>query len=410
MQRCVTLVVMALLLAVTAAGGEVADGVIVQPAWLRLDLEPEAFALTTFTVSSPSPFAVLAVDGDCRCITPLMSLPATADATGTVRLQVRIAGAVPGIKHLVFRTTRGAVSAGIQVVGRGLGEGLDILRSELALAGRNHWQMWLLAHDLRGALRNCGCSSGSLGGIDLLAGLPAACAATAPSVAVRFLLSGNSDGSHPGVSAALGLRGWRRDDAAIIASADPGSALGVDGPVAIIPTISTSLANARLVRPPLDGGMVVMVLQVDAERRIQRQVAMPIDRSLPRDEGILAGFPQPATRALADHASDPSACAGCHLSAMTAWLASAHAHALSRLPPESRDDECVSCHSTAQPGADARAPAVTCEACHAAGAAHAASPGAVHTVAVDCRTCHDSRHHPAFQREREWPIIAHGGR
>ena len=53
---------------------------------------------------------------------------------------------------------------------------------------------------------------------------------------------------------------------------------------------------------------------------------------------------------------------------------------------------------------------VGCQACHTGSAAHTTSAGIARTTgAVDCRSCHDAKHHPAFDREKAWKIIRHGG-
>jgi hypothetical protein len=102
-----------------------------------------------------------------------------------------------------------------------------------------------------------------------------------------------------------------------------------------------------------------------------------------------------------------AACGGCHASALAAWQASKHAHALTALARIGRDrtPSCVGCHITgfrqvggpADPTAvAARFANVGCEACHGPGGAHAAAAaekrelrGTLPPVAeATCRGCH----------------------
>jgi len=53
--------------------------------------------------------------------------------------------------------------------------------------------------------------------------------------------------------------------------------------------------------------------------------------------------------------------------------------------------------------------AVNCQSCHTGSGPHVASGRTFKTTgAVDCRSCHDAKHHPTFQREAGWKLIEHG--
>ena len=78
--------------------------------------------------------------------------------------------------------------------------------------------------------------------------------------------------------------------------------------------------------------------------------------------------------------------------------------------------QCLPCHATAPgrkgghlvPG-DSQA-AVTCEACHGPGAAHAAADGRVRLAdaRASCASCHVLEMSPAFKFEEAWPRVVHG--
>jgi hypothetical protein len=138
------------------------------------------------------------------------------------------------------------------------------------------------------------------------------------------------------------------------------------------------------------------------------QRLLPIDATLPSDASIWAELPPPAPTVVIDHQAMPAtSCAACHQSAQHAWATSAHARALSSLSIADQGTACAICHTTALPGRSARAPQVTCTACHQGAEAHAAAPATAPPAVNDCRSCHDAQHHPAFDPVAAWLRIEH---
>lgn len=176
----------------------------------------------------------------------------------------------------------------------------------------------------------------------------------------------------------------------------------------MIPTGAPPVQHRRIVRPVLTEGLAVELLLVDAAGAIQARRTMPVDDSLPDDPALGAQFRDSLTSTI-DLANNPSqSCITCHATAGAAWAQSRHARALDSLKPEDRTDTCIACHVTPV-AATVVAPAVSCQSCHQGGEPHVASQGALRTTGtVDCRSCHDARHHPAFRSELAWPKILHG--
>jgi hypothetical protein len=385
------------------------EAVTAKPTWVYVEVAADKAADVAFQLSSHGPFTLLSAEGDCRCVMVTSPVPQTHQSSEPLTVTARITGVLPGIKHLTFRTTVGTVRAEIQVVSGGLGRGVDILEQELALAERSGTEVWLLVDNLRGQARNCGCSAGALGGIDHLAALPAACARAHPGLHLRFLLSGDPVGQQPEPARILDAHGWSRDDGAVVSSADPEGVLQRADAVAVIPLVASAVNNMRLVRPPLDGGMAAVILHIGGGRSIMRQAILPIDATLPVDATVMQGLAAAVKPVVpvADHAD--VTCVACHAPAAAAWGASAHARAYASLPITDRTNDCLQCHVTASASPIAHEPGVTCTACHQGTAAHADAAGHVRTTGlVDCRSCHDVRHHPGFQHETAWQAILHG--
>jgi hypothetical protein len=297
------------------------------------------------------------------------------------------------------------------VVTGGLGQGKDVLTALLKRAGDEKLAAWLLVHDLQGQVRNCGCSSGSLGGIDHLAALPALCRSLAPTTTVRWLLSGDVDGAKPGVGEALKAAGWEQDDAAVQIATDPAPLLTKPGITAVVVPAACPLNHRRLVRPLGSGGMTIQALLVDAEGAIRHQVAIPVDATLPGEAAILARFPGRLSTPIDEQADPADDCRTCHRTAHKTWKTTAHARAWDSLKPADRVDECVGCHTT--PVTNDKGPAlalgVTCQSCHLGTAAHNDSGGDTRTTGVvSCQRCHNAKHHPGFRRDEAWKAIVHG--
>ena len=326
-----------------------------------------------------------------------------------LELPVRVVGVLPGVKTLSVRTSTGTATATLHVVTPGLGEGAAIaaeLQKQVSAAGQ---RLVVIVHDLRGETRNCGCSGGSLGGIDHVAALrdlfPTA----------RLVLSGtvesNESGkssSAPVVGPALARYGWEIAPTDIVVSSDPLAELERPGLLAVITTGDHAVANQRVVKPVLDRGAVAIVLVVTPQGTIVSQHLMPIDRTLP-SVAALANFAGGSPTVQIDRTATPStACASCHVTAHATWSNSAHARAFASLLPADQGTNCATCHSTPLPKTVVRAPQVGCIACHTGAEVHAAAPTTRTTGVVDCRTCHDATHHPAFNRGTAWERIDHG--
>lgn len=378
------------------------------PVFQRLDLEPGGSTEVVFTLRAASGTVATAVVVDCACLGVLTKIPATVDGHGALDLRFRASGIRPGVEPILVATTAGMVRAELQIAGPGTGDGRDVLGGSMTRAKTDALEVWGIVHDLRGQVRHCSCSRGSLGGIGRLASLPDLAAGLVPGVTTRWILSGDIDGKRAGVGAALAERGWRLGDAAVQVSADPGTLLAAPGVVVVIPTVPIAAQHRRLLRPVLDGGLAVELLLVDAAGAVRDRRSMPVDGTLPEDTAMPARFPDRLTQPIDAQSTPSTTCATCHPGAYQAWSAGPHAQAWNRLPEADRVDGCISCHTTPQAGA-ALARAVNCQACHSGSDLHVASGGKLRTTgAVDCRSCHDAKHHPSFQRETGWKLVQHG--
>lgn len=107
-----------------------------------------------------------------------------------------------------------------------------------------------------------------------------------------------------------------------------------------------------------------------------------------------------------------AACAGCHPREARIWSTSGHAHALQtlKLAWSSHNPSCLRCHTVGfgEGGwPKAGLADVGCEACHGAGAAHAADPTAPWPTPDNCTGCHTADTSPDFDRAARWAMIAH---
>lgn len=391
-----------------AAWVQAADPLRLDPPLLRLDLAPSDVAEATLTLRAPPGTTTLHCTVDCACVHVLTPLPAIVPASGTLDLRFRVTGVRPGMEDVQINTTAGVVRAQLQLVGPGAGRGLDQLRAAVLQGTASGWRLVGIVHMLRGAIRQCSCSKGALGGAGRIARIPGLVRELAPQLDSTWVLSGDPDGNRAGVGAALERHGWRVGDPSVRVADDPIPLLATPGIVALIPTSEAAIQHRRLVRPVLTEGLAVELLLVDTAGAIQARRTMPVDDSLPDDPSLAAQFRDALTSRI-DPAANPSqSCVVCHATAGAAWAGSRHAMALDSLKPEDRTDGCINCHVTPTTPAVV-APAVTCQSCHQGGVAHAASAGTLRTTGtVDCRTCHDAKHHPAFRHELAWPKIQHG--
>ena len=368
----------------------------VTPAYARIEVATGAHADVVVTLHVPEATTILTVSADCGCLQSSDVLPMAA-TRGDTPLHLQATGILPGMKTVTVRTTAGCATAQVHVVTPGFGESRHLI-AELATQ-----KLSVIVHNLRGETRNCGCSTGSLGGIEHLAALH-----TALPLA-RLILTGDAAGANPAAVVALGRRGWEVQPADVVMSDDPLKILGKEGVTAIIASGGSAIANQRVVYPLLDRGAIAHVLVLNGSTVIAQHL-LPIDRTLPSDEGILAELPALPPALIIDHAAAPStSCISCHQAAHQAWDVSAHARALSSLSAIDQTTACATCHTTSLPGRVERAENVGCTACHVGSDAHAAAPTTVRVGGmVDCRSCHDAQHHPGFDPVAGWIRIQHG--
>ncbi len=382
------------------------------PVFTRIEIPPGEERRVSITVTSPAAARLIAITTDCRCISSITPTPIDLLAGKDAQIELRAVGVLPGVKTVSLRTTTGTVRIQIQVVTTGLGTGAEVLKDVFVHARTAKASAWFIIHDLHGDIRNCGCSTGSLGGIDKIAALPTRCAELDKDLSTHFVLSGDVDGQRPGVGGTLAKYGWTVGDPAVVVTARPESVLSNPGIIAIIPTTPIAVENARLLRPLLAGGMMAKVLLVSAEGRIIERMSMPIDASLPSQPDVLSAFQDPLTYTIDDHSQPSQSCATCHSAAHKSWSLSAHARAWASLKEADKTDSCVLCHSATISGPAVKrtlAPNVQCASCHQGAEAHVASAGTVHTKGTtDCRSCHDARHDPGFNPIAAWAQIAHG--
>jgi hypothetical protein len=114
----------------------------------------------------------------------------------------------------------------------------------------------------------------------------------------------------------------------------------------------------------------------------------------------------------------PASCASCHPAAHAKWSADPHARSMASVRAKKFDGvwSCLACHATApgkrgghlKPGDEQEA--VTCEACHGPGGAHAAADGRVPlaTPKDSCALCHIPEMSPGFSFDAAWPKVVHG--
>ena len=366
------------------------------PAYARIEVATGAHSDVVLILHVPQATTILAVSADCGCLQSRDVLPMAA-ARGETQLHLQATGILPGMKTVTVRTTAGSTTAQVHVVTPGFSESSHLI-AELATK-----KLVVIVHNLRGETRNCGCSRGSLGGIEHLAALR-----TALPLA-RLILTGEAAGTNPAAVAALKRRGWEVNPADVLVSDDPLTALAKTNVTAIIASGGTPIANQRVVYPLLDRGAIAHVLVLSGYTVIAQHL-LPIDRTLPSDARILAELPALPPTINIDNAAAPStSCVTCHQAAHQTWTVSAHARALSSLSATDQITACATCHTTGLQGKVERAANVGCTACHVGAEAHAEAPTTVRVGGmVDCRSCHDAQHHPGFDPVAAWLRIQHG--
>jgi len=385
----------------------VVESLTIYPAFMRCSVSPKEIRLTSFSVASSQPCKVILAETKCRCVQVINQLPFSIAPGHPVTLQVKVIGVLPGIKTINLHTTIGNISANIQVVSAGLGLGADTVKRTLVAANRDQASVWFILKDFKGSIRNCGCSDGSLGGLDHLASLPDLCKSQAPTMETRFIYIGDTNGMRLNVASALDQHGWKEAGNDVILSDHPERDVQSQNVAVVIPTVPSTVNHAKIVSIPIDEGMVVMALTM-VKGRIIKQELIPIDHSLPSYTNVLARFTSPLSVHVHENVDLGVSCASCHASASTAWHASAHAHAYASLAVADRTDACISCHSTSISKTDVVA-GVQCQACHQNTEAHVASRGVkAMDGTISCQSCHDERRQPDFLRDPAWAQILHG--
>ncbi len=385
-------------------------GLRIEPAYRRIELPADGATTAVVMVRADRAAVLLAGTSECPCVHLTTPTPVTLPAGQDVALSLSVSGLLPGIKTVALRTSIGVIEVRVQVVSQGRGEGAAVWAELQQQAQANGWAATVLIHDLHGTVRNCGCSGGSLGGINILAGLAGLVRDSSRLPTPRLVLSGDVDGQRLGVGAALQEYGWQVNPADVVVRASAAEIATVAASELVITSDLSGPEHARLVRAPPTSGIAAVVLLRDASGAVRHRALLPIDRTLPSEAAILARFPDVLTGTLLVEAPD-SACATCHPGAQAAWAGSRHAHALNSLLPTDRTDACIACHATGTP--DSPTPqwtgGVQCSACHQGTAEHVRANGAVRTGgAVACAACHDSKHHPSFDRVGAWARIEHG--
>ena len=379
--------------------------VAVSPTFCRVELATGGTTIISLEVVVAEPTQLLSVEADCGCLRAILPVDRHLPV-GRTTLRVNVVGVLPGVKTLSVRTSAGTVTAIVQVVTPGLGDGAAVAAHLRTLAANAGHSFVVIVHDLLGETRNCGCSGGSLGGIDHLAALREALPGA------RLVLTGRCEqGAIPVVGPLLVPYGWELAPADIAVTSEPLAALERPGLLAIVNTSPLSVANQRVVQPVLERGALAVVLEVTPQGVVVAQHLLPIDQSLPAVAAVAAAAAaarahatEPAARIDIDRTANPAtSCATCHPSAHPTPAGHAHARACDSLLPAEQNTSCVTCHSTllpgTTPGTTVRAPHVSCTACHNGTEAHAAAPTTRTTHLTDCRTCHTPSHHPTFIRE-----------
>ena len=383
------------------SAGDHAAAISVNPRYRRVEVPAGGQVQIQVAIQLAAAATLLGVDTECPCITSDLTLPRNLPGGESV-VSLVVKGVLPGLKQLTLRTSLGAQTVVIDVVTPGFGDGIQVARAAVAAAAAAKLSLVAIVHDLRGAVRNCGCSSGSLGGIEHLAAL----SQVLPGA--RLVLTGDVDGTTPGVASALAAHGWEVRPADIVVTADPLPVLAQSGVLAVIATGTTAVAHQRIVTPVLDRGTLAHLLLVDAGGRVVEQRLLPVDRSLPSISEVVEQFSQTGQIVLDRTAQPSTSCQACHTTAHTGWLVTAHARALNSLSASDQTSACATCHTTALPGRAERAPHVGCTACHQGAEAHAAQPSLKTLGTTRCSDCHDAKHHPAFDEVSAWLRIQHG--
>jgi hypothetical protein len=92
-----------------------------RPELYQLELAPTDITQRMVQITSKVDATLLSTSTECRCIVVTTPLPLAMTANTPVRLDLRIAGTLQGLKTLHFRTTQGTLTLPIHIHGGGLG-------------------------------------------------------------------------------------------------------------------------------------------------------------------------------------------------------------------------------------------------------------------------------------------------
>ena len=368
-----------------------APAVEVTPSVLRVQPEPGQ-TLRRFVRLTPGT-TLLAVEGTCPCIQCRSPLPQTTDQP----VELALSGAMPGVKTLQFHTTAGVATLTVLVAIAGAADGMGIvdhLRTQHP--GAN---VWVLIDQPAEHPRNCGCSAGSLGGLDRIAGLPGVLqqAGLRPTAVITGPVT-------PTTADHLRRHGWQIGHPQVPVWDGEATTPWLDDRTVAVIARRPAPQHQRIIVPARDG-LLADAIVTDDDGAMVATYRIPIDGSLP-------GIPLGKTAGVVvvpDNHSPSQDCAACHPAATKAWSLSRHAHAWDSLAASDRTTECAACHVTPS-GTATVSRHVHCQACHQGSDAHAARPTVQRTTGLtDCRSCHDSAHHPEFDPLGAWLKILHKG-
>lgn len=302
------------------------------PSYLRVDVAPGETKEVDLSLVAAEDATLLVADTDCRCVHGTGTFPRPLKAHVPTIVAMQVAGVLPGVKTITLRTTVGAAAVTVDVVSAGLGEGVTAVDACLEAARQRGGAAWFLLPNLHGASRNCGCSAGSLGGIEHLAAFPRWCQARAAGVRASWLLVGDTDGNSPGLSERLRSCGWTLAGPEAIVSDVPAQAVRDPQHVVVVPTLPTSIAHRALVPVPLQDGMLIAGVVVVDHQVVETRL-IPVDGSLPAEPAALSWVSEGIHARIARDGAPSQSCQRCHAQAFTAWSASAHARAFRVLEP-----------------------------------------------------------------------------
>ena len=249
-----------------------------RPELYQLELAPTDVTQRTVQITSKVDGTLLSTATECRCIVVITPLPLAMKAGTPVRLDLRIAGTLQGLKALYFRTTQGTLTLPIHIHGGDLGTGEKELALATKAAREAGGRSLIVIHDLLGGAKVCHCES-KLGGLDRIAmlSLDWTIAKGGPA---DFVLSGDADGKNPGTVRNLAEYGWVTQTPRLRMSEKPVQDLEAFPTAILLVTGMDGTQNRRILRPLVPGGLVAQVVVMKANGTPGEQFIIPIDQTL----------------------------------------------------------------------------------------------------------------------------------